>query len=772
MWEKIVLNLLSNAFKFTFAGRIAVSVRMGEAFVLEVRDTGAGIPAAELPRIFERFHRVEGAKSRTHEGTGIGLALVQELAKLHGGAVRVDSVEGEGSTFTVSIPRGSAHLPAEHVGAASELASTALGPASYVQEALGWIAQPATDPGLAKRDVRIVWADDNADMREYVRSLLAPRYEVEAVADGEAALAAARRRRPALVLADVMMPKLDGLGLVRALRADEALRDVPVVLLSARAGEESRIEGLNAGADAYLQKPFSARELLARIETLLESAELRSRIRAERADLGRLFAETPVPIAVLRGPQLVFEMANPAYVEVVDGRAVVGKPILEALPEARGQGFDELLREVMRTGKPYVGREARVKLRRHGAVQDTWFTFIYAPLRDADGTAERVIAIVNDVTEEVRARERMARSEARYREFLAMLSHELRNPLAPIANAVSLLREPGLEPRLAKRAHGILERQLRHLIRLVDDLLDISRISRGEISLQKRPVGLAQVVNDAIETSRPLIEAGAHELQVRNAPASAMVFADPVRLAQVIANLLNNAAKYTPRGGRVEIDVETADGQARISVRDNGVGIEPAELPRLFEMFQQSEATRGRVPGGLGVGLGLARQLAELHGATLEGRSEGAGRGAEFMLRMPLLASTKPQSDADKPKPVVAAARRILVVEDNADAAEGFAAHLRLHGHEVRTAGDGEEALAIAREFRPQVALVDIGLPGMSGYELAHRLRETPALLIALTGHGQKQDRTRAREAGFHHHFVKPADPRDIQAAIGAWRPQ
>ncbi|HEX6528524.1 MAG TPA: histidine kinase dimerization/phospho-acceptor domain-containing protein, partial [Burkholderiales bacterium] len=492
MWEKIVLNLLSNAFKFTFEGRIAVSVRLAQDFVLQVRDSGAGIPAAELPRIFERFHRVAGARSRTHEGTGIGLALVHELAKLHGGAVSVDSVEGEGSTFTVTIPRGHAHLPAERVGATPALASTALGPASFVQEALGWVAETPAPVGTG---ARIVWADDNADMREYVGSLLAPRYEVEAVADGEAALAAARRQRPALVLADVMMPKLDGLGLTRALRADEALRDVPVVLLSARAGEESRIEGLSAGADAYLQKPFGARELLARVETLIESADLRSRIRAERADLGRLFAETPVPIAVLRGPQLVFEMANPAYLEVVDGREVVGRTFFDALPEARGQGFDQLLREVMRTGKPHVGREAQVKLRRQGALQDTWFTFIYAPLRDADGSAERVIAIVNDVTEEVRARERIARSEARYREFLAMLSHELRNPLAPIANAVSLLREPALEPRLAERAHGILERQLKHLIRLVDDLLDIARISRGEISLQKRPVSLAQVVN-------------------------------------------------------------------------------------------------------------------------------------------------------------------------------------------------------------------------------------------------------------------------------------
>jgi signal transduction histidine kinase len=468
-------------------------------------------------------------------------------------------------------------------------------------------------------------------------------------------------------------------------------------------------------------------------------------------------------------------MANPAYVEVVGGRQVAGKPFLEALPEARGQGYDELLREVMRTGRPHVGREAPVRLQRGGALEDTWFTFIYAPLRGEDGAADRVIAIVNEVTEQVRSRARLEEADRRKDQFLAMLSHELRNPLAPIRNAVSLLQESDLEPEMAARARGILERQVTHLIRLVDDLLDIGRISRGGIALHRQAAPLAPIVAAALETSRPLIEAGGHQLVLRNAPASASVLADPVRLAQVISNLLNNAAKYTPRGGRIELEARASAGSAEVSVRDNGLGIAPHDLPRVFDMFMQGEATRARVPGGLGVGLALARQLVELHGGTLEAASEGPGRGAQFTLRVPLLAGSTVQPIADEPQPAApaeAGARRILLVEDNADAAEGFAAHLRLHGHEVRTAADGEEALAIAREFRPQVALVDIGLPGMSGYELAHRLRGTPALLIALTGHGQKQDRTRAREAGFHHHFVKPADPRDIQAAIGEWRPQ
>ncbi len=286
-WEKIVLNLLSNAFKFTFEGGIAVSLTpCGEDVELAVRDTGTGIPPAELPRIFERFHRVEGAQGRTHEGTGIGLALVRELATQHGGSSRAVSAPGKGSTFSVSIPFGKAHLAAARIGAAGALAATALGASPFVEEALRWLpaaaTPPRTEPAEAGRRPRIVWADDNADMRDYVLRLLSDRYDVEAVADGAAALAAVRRVPPALVLCDVMMPRLDGVGLLRELRADGRLRTIPIILLSARAGEESRIEGLEAGADDYLVKPFSARELLARVGAHVELAALRSEAEAAR----------------------------------------------------------------------------------------------------------------------------------------------------------------------------------------------------------------------------------------------------------------------------------------------------------------------------------------------------------------------------------------------------------------------------------------------------------------------------------------------------------
>jgi CheY-like chemotaxis protein len=300
MYEKVVLNLLSNAFKFTLEGEIELQLReTGAAVQLSVRDTGTGITEGQLPHIFERFHRIEGTRARTHEGTGIGLALVEELVKLHGGTVNVQSVEAQGSTFTITIPKGKAHLPADRIAAPRQLASTALAAGHWKKRCVGYprgkrlcadrFRLDGGRPEGAGRRPRIVWADDNADMRDYVGRLIGPLYDMEAVADGEAALAAVKREPPDLVLADVMMPRLDGFGLLQALRSDERTRTIPIILLSARAGEEARVEGLQAGADDYLIKPFSARQLLARVGAHLEMARLRraGEERVHRAQAGR-----------------------------------------------------------------------------------------------------------------------------------------------------------------------------------------------------------------------------------------------------------------------------------------------------------------------------------------------------------------------------------------------------------------------------------------------------------------------------------------------------
>ena len=386
MWEKVVLNLVSNAFKFTLEGEVVVRLGpVGGAVELSVRDTGTGIPAGELPRIFERFHRVDGARGRTHEGTGIGLALVQELVRLHGGSVRAESTLGRGSTFVVSVPLGNAHLPADSVGASRPPAATAVGAAAFVEEALRWLPDeeasrasptahsapkssgldPASEGGDSRRP-RILWADDNADMRDYVRRLLEPRYDVEAVPDGEAALAAARASPPDLVLSDVMLPRRDGFGLLGALRADPRTATIPVILLSARAGEESRVEGLEAGADDYLVKPFGARELLARVHAHLEMDRLRREAsRREQALLEGTRAAKERLEAVLRSISDGFIALDRdwRYVSVNDRACesmgmrreeILGRRIWDLYPDTVGTRFEAELRRAA------AGRETRV----------------------------------------------------------------------------------------------------------------------------------------------------------------------------------------------------------------------------------------------------------------------------------------------------------------------------------------------------------------------------------------------------------------------------
>lgn len=659
LWEKIVLNLISNAFKYTLEGEIRVSLHAEKgSAVLAVRDTGTGIPAAELPNLFNRFHRVRETRGRTHEGTGIGLALVLELVKLHGGTVGVESAYGAGSTFTVAVPLGDGHLPAEHLGGTRTLASTAFGADPFVQEALRWLPdEPGSDaepreallqplqslqtPSQAASNGRkpmVLLADDNADMRDYLRRLLSAEYQVVSTADGEAALKVTRQQRPDLVLTDVMMPGLDGFGLLKALRANPATAAVPVIMLSARAGEEARVEGLQAGADDYLIKPFSARELLARVAGAL------------------------------------------------------------ALAQAR------------------------------------------------------------------------AEADRRKDEFLATLAHELRNPLAPIRNGLTVMRLASGDREAVEKARGMMERQVQQMVRLIDELLDLSRISRGKVELRLERVTLAAEVQSAVETSRPLIEGSGHELLVHLPSEPVFVNADTTRLAQVFSNLLNNAAKYTERGGHIRLTAEARDGEVRVSVKDDGIGIPPPMLPAVFDMFTQVDRSLEKSQGGLGIGLSIVRRLVEMHGGTVEALSAGHGQGSEFVVRLPTLAPPAaepgPMSEAGDPaEPAVK--RRVLVADDNADSAESLAMMLELMGNEVRIAHDGLEAVEAAAQFRPEVIVLDIGMPGLNGYDACRHIREQPwgrePMIVALTGWGQVEDKRRSKEAGFDRHLVKPIEP----AALG-----
>jgi signal transduction histidine kinase/DNA-binding response OmpR family regulator len=797
MWEKVVLNLLSNAFKFTLEGEIEVRLERlaGAGTVLVVvRDTGIGIPEAELPHLFERFRRVEGAKGRTQEGSGIGLALVQELVKLQGGSVTVESVVGRGSTFTVTLQLGTDHLPADRISrraaetVAAAAATSGAAASAVVEEALRWLPQAAESaPLLALDDAMpmdgparprgsevILLADDNADMRAYIRRLLEPRWHVETVSNGQQALAASRQRRPDLVISDVMMPELDGFGLLQALRANPATRDLPVMLLSARAGEEARIEGIEAGAEDYLVKPFSARELLARVEGQLLRTRLRALEDASARRLASVFAQAPVAIALLRGPEHVFEVANPFYLKLVNDRPLLGMRLRDALPEVVAQGIVDLLDGVFRSGQPHLGKSLPVLLNRgpEGAPEECFFDFVYQPLFDGSGQVEGIAVVAYDVTGLARARREAEVANRAKDEFLAMLGHELRNPLAPISTALQLLKMRGVEAAEGERR--VIERQVKHLVTLVDDLLDVSRLTRGKLQLEVSRVELSSVVGQAIETVAPALEQCRHALTVAVPATGLAVDGDEHRLVQVVANLLGNAAKYTDPGGRITITGTREQGDAVLRIRDNGIGITPEMLSRIFDLFVQTPQALDRSHGGLGLGLALSRGLLALHRGSIAARSDGPGRGAEFTVRLPLPTTPQalPAGGAAAAESDLATAQglRILIVDDNRDAVQMLATALAMQGHSVQCAYDGPQALALAANLPPQVAILDLGLPLMDGFELASRFAADPALrrarLIAVTGYGQKDDRRRTAAASFAAHFVKPVDLAQLSAAI------
>jgi PAS domain S-box-containing protein len=796
MWEKVVFNLLSNAFKFTFQGEVAVTVRptlpgpgCGEGGVrLQVRDTGAGIPAEEMPRIFERFHRVENARGRTHEGSGIGLALVQELVKLHGGTVAAESVLGQGSCFTVTLPLGSAHLPAEHVVGGDGPLWEVKGANPYVEEALRWL--PGKDEGGRMTDgppadssfllppssfpARVLLADDNADMRQYMSRLLGEHFAVEAVGDGEAALAAARERPPDLVLTDVMMPRMDGFALLRALRADPRTRELPVLMLSARAGEESRVEGMQAGVDDYMVKPFGGRELLARVSALLQMA----RLRREAGEAVRQ-GEERLRMALTAARMVAWQLhpATGALVQSDNAGDVFGLPPGARLENA-GQRFAlvhpddrERHRALVEQAAAEQGSYAsqfRVVRPDTGAV--IWLEERGHAVRVGDAEV-RLVGVAMDVTDRKKAEEALKEADRRKDEFLATLAHELRNPLAPLRNGLQVMKLTGDQGGAVEQARRMMERQLGQMVRLIDDLLDVSRISRGKLDLRTERAELAQVVQHAVETSRPLVEACGHTLRVHLPAEPVYVDGDVTRLAQVFANLLNNAAKYTDPGGRLWLTVGREGPDAVVRVRDTGVGIPADMLTRVFEMFTQVDRSLERAQGGLGIGLSLVKGLVEKHGGSVAAHSDGPGRGSEFVVRLPAAVRAPAEGRAAPPHPGDGAGgRRILVVDDNRDAAASLATLLGVMGNQTRTGHDGLQALEVGEAFRPEVIFLDIGMPRLNGYEAARRIRQSAwgagVVLVALTGWGQEDDRRRSHEAGFNFHLVKPVEPAALEALL------
>jgi two-component system, sensor histidine kinase len=392
----------------------------------------------------------------------------------------------------------------------------------------------------------------------------------------------------------------------------------------------------------------------------------------------------------------------------------------------------------------------------------TRVTTLLSAAQTAIRARSRQYQIRGHLSERLRNEQALRAADRRKDEFLATLGHELRNPLAPISNSLEIMKLSGAfdDPRLMQ-AGAVMERQVHHLNRLVDDLLEVSRITRGIIEVRKEPLDLTTIVRAAVETSRPIIDNLRHQLTVDLDPLPMCVGGDPVRLTQVFANLLNNAAKYTNHGGHIAVSTRRDKGEAVISVKDDGIGIAPGPLGQVFDMFMQVDRSTRRSQGGLGIGLTLVKSLVGMHGGTVEARSDGPGLGSEFIVRLPLLIET---ATVAQPSRVATRlpSRRILIVDDSRDGGESLAILLRVLGAEVALAHNGRDALEYVATFRPEVVLLDIGMPGMDGYEVARRIRANHAnrdiQLIALTGWGQDEDRRRSVAAGFDHHLVKPAD--------------
>lgn len=489
------------------------------------------------------------------------------------------------------------------------------------------------------------------------------------------------------------------------------------------------------------------------------------------SDLRNLFESTEIATLFLDRNLVIrsFTPAIAALYNLIPGDK--GRPLTDIVSRLRYGGLREDVATVLETLRPVERRVSRDDRSNH-------FIMRILPYREPDNRVSGVLVTFVDVSSIVEAEESLREADVRKDVFLATLSHELRNPLAPIRTAARLLEAPEVPAAQIERLRSIIARQVRHMSALLDDLLDISRITHGSFVLRKEPVDVGALLDAAVEAAQQTIEAHHHRLEVVHPEPSATVDADPVRLIQVVTNLLVNAAKFTPDGGLVTVDCRVEPSSVAICVRDTGIGIEPSMLGQVFRMFSRVESEAGHAAGGLGIGLALAKGLVELHGGRIEARSEGTGRGSEFVITMPRSAASVPSAADGAGGPLAdtpSARRRVLVADDNPDAAETLGAFLELAGHDVRIAHDGQEAIRLAAVYCPEVCVLDIGMPGATGYDVAKRIREegwgSHAILIALTGWGQDRDKSLARAAGFDHHLTKPVDPDQLTRLISGSPP-
>jgi signal transduction histidine kinase/DNA-binding response OmpR family regulator len=678
--------------------------------------------------------------------------------------------------------------------------------------------------------VNILVVDDLADKRLAFREVLEDLDEnLVLVGSGAEALRELLEREFAVIVLDVNMPDIDGIETAQLIRKHGRTSHTPIIFVTAYADEMQTERGYELGAVDYILTPVVPAILRSKVRVFVDLYRAQRRAaKVARAEAARAAAESAQrrsDLIALASRELSSSLDLRASMErllevlvpnvggcavlsvdtdngtvglyrqdreparLLETLAVLPPAVRRAMAEVQNGGYSLEIRTdattssqwppwlrvahvlPLKVGERTVGALTVGTVDHESAtIDDRGLLEIATRAAIAFDNAQLYSSLGREMARAKSAEEKLQEANRRKDEFLAMLSHELRNPLAPIVTAAQVLDKvaPG-DTRIAW-VRDVIERQVTHLAGLVDDLLDVSRITQGKITLNREAVELGKTLDHSLEIVRPLIDSKRHVLSVNVPDTPVWVFGDFSRLSQIFSNVLHNAAKYTSDGGCIDLNVIVDRGSVSVRVRDNGIGIEPQFLPHVFEVFTQGYRGLDRSQGGLGVGLAVVRRLIELHQGEVDIMSDGPGLGTEVSIRLPCISEVVQQTSVQAAPPAARGGKRILIVDDNADAAESIAVLMQIEGHEVKTVTDAMQALACLDEFAPQVAIIDIGLPGMNGYELAAGIRANRSLpkplLIALTGYGQAEDFDRSRDAGFDHHFVKPAEIQAIQAAI------
>lgn len=643
-----------------------------------------------------------------------------------------------------------------------------------------------------KRRVNVLLADDSAANLLVLGAVLgALDEELVTASSGEAAIAFARQQDFAVILLNLDVPGMDGLAAARLIRDIPRAQSTPIVVVTNIDGSNAVAAAEAMGGVDFLARPAMPEIIRAKVSVFVDLCRSKEQLRAERAFLRAVLERVEDAIIATDAtgaPTLVNRAGRALFDEVGVSRPSELFPASVASPLQRALRGEQVCRTEVRLG---AGTHRRIMDASSGPLQDANGEVMGAVISLHDITAVRGVQSAQDevvlqtgrreqaeaLTGQLRDSQEglrrlaaeLSEADRRKTEFLATLAHELRNPLAPLANGVELLRMAEDRPELRARTRDMMDRQIKQLVRLVDDLLEVARITSGKVQLQREVVELSRILRDSMESCTPALQKHGHRFHADLPQEAIYLDGDPARLCQVFCNLLNNAAKYTPQGGEVKLLARREGHTVTIEVKDTGVGIPAKALPQVFDMFTQVERSISRADGGLGIGLALVRSLVEMHGGRVAAFSPGAGCGSTFRVVLPT--AHQAVQGAEVIAPIRTALNyRILVVDDNVDAADSLAAVLEMRGHSVAVAHDGQEALDKAGAFKPQVVFLDIGMPRMNGYEVARALRNTSfgagAVLVALTGWGAERDRERTLEAGFDHHLTKPGSTQAISLLV------